>query len=387
MLARREVAGAPEPHGAIVGAGRQVLAAAAEVQAAHGTAVALRGSGGQGRRGGAGGSGGAARYLEGGGQQAVREAVLPRLLLARPSRRLRPPGALGPGGGGAVRPGACGERGSAGGSAGGRDGGGKGAALALVLTLILRWDGGRSPRGGAAQGGRQQQQREEQPQPRAQHRRLHLPAATSPAPGGDTQRACAEPRLRPSISRPFYLVPPTYLLVPPTSPLAPPTPHPAAPRGRKEERRGAAFRGLYGADAAGFRERCVGVAVAAPSLPPSLSRIVPLFLVGAVRPGPWALGGAASGRGPRRLLGNSGRIAEDGGGDAQLPQGTQDGCGETRGRQGRAAAPGLAAASTRAEGPSGLRLPSGAAGPHGVTYRAEAPGGSSAALARPGTSA
>lgn len=76
-----------------------------------------------------------------------------------------------------------------------------------------------------------------------------------------------------------------------------------------------------------------GVAVALPSLPPSLSRIVPLSLVGAARPGPWALGGAASGRGPRRLLGNSGGIAEDGGGDAQLPQGAQDGCGETRGRQ------------------------------------------------------
>lgn len=59
VLARREVAGAPEAHGAVVGAGRQVLAAAAEVQAAHGTAVALRGSGGQGAAGGAGGSGGA----------------------------------------------------------------------------------------------------------------------------------------------------------------------------------------------------------------------------------------------------------------------------------------------------------------------------------------
>lgn len=73
-----------------------------------------------------------------------------------------------------------------------------------------------------------------------------------------------------------------------------------------------------------------------PSLPPSRSRTAPLSLVGAARPGPWALGGAASGRCPRRLLGNAGGIAEDGGRDAQLPQGAQDGCGETRRRQGPA---------------------------------------------------
>ena len=66
--------------------------------------------------------------------------------------------------------------------------------------------------------------------------------------------------------------------------------------------------------------------------------------------------------------------------------------GDVRARPGAGGSP----RSRRSLGPGGrteqcpcrgLRLPPGAAGPHGATYRAEAPGGSSAAPARTGTSA